>query len=200
MIKKISHFVFPFIVTLWLAGYLVYVTDIFIKRPERNNTETDAIIVLTGGGMRIDTGLDLLSSGFSGQLFITGVHVGVHIDEILASWPEKDKFSECCITLGYKARTTIENAQETKSWALDKDIKSIRLVTSAYHMKRSLLEFENELGFIEIIPHPVPEESNEIYNFDFWLLAFSEYNKFIYRFIVLSYKKYDQKFISLNNI
>ena len=45
------------------------------------------------------------------------------------------------IELGRKAKNTIENAIETEEWIRKNNIKSIRLVTSSYHIPRSMQEF-----------------------------------------------------------
>lgn len=42
--------------------------------PSDNHKQTDAIVVWTGGGCRVATGLELLASGISNKLFISGVY------------------------------------------------------------------------------------------------------------------------------
>jgi len=59
------------------------------------------------------------------------------------------------IEVGRKAINTVGNAKETADWVAANNIKSIRLVTSSYHMPRALVEFRKHLPGVTIIPHPV---------------------------------------------
>lgn len=143
-------------------------------------------MVLTGGNYRIHTGLTLFASRLSDNLYITGVHQSVTDQDILKMWKGITALPDCCIEIGHNATTTLENALETKEWLQGKDIKSIRLVTSTYHMKRALIEFNNALNGIEIIPHPVEESDYRLKDIKFWILTFDEYNKILFRIIILN--------------
>lgn len=61
------------IVAFWAIGFLYFVYTL-PTAPEDNVKKTDAIIVWTGGGCRVATGLGLLASGISDKLFISGVY------------------------------------------------------------------------------------------------------------------------------
>ena len=86
------------------------------------------------------------------------------------------------ISIGSAVDTTA-NAIETAAWARQQGIASIRLVTAAYHMPRSLLEFRQAMPMATIVPHPVFPES--VKQLDWWAwpgtaaLVISEYNKFL---------------------
>lgn len=181
MLNRIIKHLFLIMLTLWVGGYASFIIHIQSQPIAQPHTKTDAIVVLTGGQRRIQTGLSLFSSGLSGNLFITGVHHAVNKDDIT-------KISDCCIILGHKATTTLENAYETKEWIKQKNVQSIRLVTSAYHMKRALLEFNHAIPNVEIIPHPIQENGNQFLNTKFWKITFSEYNKTLFRITVLTIK------------
>ena len=65
----------------------------------------------------------------------------------------------------------------------EQDLRSLRLVTAAYHMPRSLLEFRHAMPEIEIVPHPVfPENFKQR---DWWRwpgsasLIVREYSKYL---------------------
>ena len=63
---------------------------------------------------------------------------------------------ECCIVLGYEAtRRSVGNAAETAARMRSRHYSSLRLVTSNYHMRRSLLEFSIALPEADVVPHPV---------------------------------------------
>lgn len=131
----------------------------FAEGIPRNNTDdlrkTDAIVVLTGGSLRIKTGFKLLSQNAAEKLLVSGVDKSVKIDEILRVTGITADAMACCVTLGYKADDTGSNASESANWVRSNKIGSIRLVTSGYHMPRSLLEFRAALPGVEIVPHPV---------------------------------------------
>ena len=185
MFRKLFRIVIALLAILWVGGYTVFISNIIVKTTP--NTNTDAIIVLTGGSNRIQTGLDLFSKGLSSTLFITGVHPSVKKDELTALWKGNISLPECCIILGHIATTTLENAIETKSWinGYKGNIKSIQLVTSAYHMQRALLEFRNKIKDIDIIPYPV-EDSYTLKDLKFWEFTFSEYNKILVRSVIIA--------------
>lgn len=139
---------------LWAGGYLWYVTNLpdAVAEPKR---KTDAIVVLTGGTGRIGQGLRLLAEKRAEHLFVSGVYRGVKIDDLLAAQDTEPGEAVCCVTLGYQALSTRGNAAETAQWIADKQISSLRLVTAAYHMPRSLLEFRRAMPRVDIVPHPV---------------------------------------------
>ena len=120
---------------------------------------TDAIVVLTGGSLRLQSGLDLLREGKGRKLFVSGVSPQVDVDELLrisGNGPdEASSWASCCVVLGHEADNTLGNAQETARWMRSQGFHSLRLVTAWYHMARSLLEFERAMPNVEIVPHPV---------------------------------------------
>lgn len=189
MIKKLFSFLLFLTFIVWLIGYGVFVGRVLEKAPERIHDKTDAIIVLTGGNFRINTGFSLLQSGLSDTVYITGVAPQVTEDDLRALWRGKGDLPECCIILGHRARTTLGNAQETRDWIKENNIDSIRLVTSTYHMDRALLEFKNMIGHIEIIQHPVEEIDYDLKDRKFWILTFKEYNKILFRWAVMTLSK-----------
>ncbi len=180
MIKKIFRITIAVLLALWIGGYALFIVNIVETKKPITMKKTDAIIVLTGGNNRVKTGIELFSTEISPQLFITGVHQSVTKSEITSMWGGDKKLPDCCIILGYKATTTIENALEAKEWINSNNIKSIYLVTSAYHMDRALLEFKNIIKDTNIIPHPIKIERS-LKDLKFWEITFSEYNKILFR-------------------
>lgn len=181
---KRPRLVFLFITLALLAwgyGYARFIVDIETMKPEEIGEKTDAIVVLTGGNYRINTALELFAQGLAPKLLITGVHKSVKEYEILASWKGKEPLPECCISLGRSATTTMENAQESKTWIEENKVKSIRIVTSGYHMPRALIEFHHLMPETEIIAHPVEEQDYAFDDWRFWYISFSEYNKTLLR-------------------
>lgn len=143
-----------------IAGFFWYLTALPQEAadPER---ETDAIVVLTGGSGRVARGLELLEAGRAEKLFISGVYYAVDVNELLRVAERKPEDLTCCISLGYEAGDTRGNAAETAAWIRKQGYGSLRLVTSAYHMPRSLLQFRRLMPEVEILPHPVYPEGHD---------------------------------------
>jgi uncharacterized SAM-binding protein YcdF (DUF218 family) len=137
----------------WVAG-LIWFAHQIPQSVADTTTRTDAIVVLTGGSQRVQGGLRLLAAGMGKTLFITGVFPGVTVPDLLKSDKAPDSLA-CCIMLGHSADNTAGNAVETAGFMRKEDYHSLRLVTSAYHIPRSLLEFRRAMPTIAIIPNPI---------------------------------------------
>lgn len=164
----------------YVAGFFVFLSDVTGKPPAP--TRADAIVVLTGGEMRLDAATTLLEEGFGKRLLISGVdpattkadlkrvsHGGAHFD--------------CCTDLGFIAADTHGNAQETAQWAKTHGYRSLILVTSNYHMPRSLAELSAAMPQVRLEPYPVVPEDVD---FTHWWrnphtlrLLHSEYAKYV---------------------
>ena len=143
---------------VFLGGFVWFLASLphDVEAPER---ETDAIVVLTGGAGRVARGLELLEAGKAEKLFISGVYYAVDVNELLRVAERSPQDLSCCISLGYEAGNTRGNAEETAAWIDKQGYDSLRLVTSAYHMPRSLLQFRRLMPGVEILVHPVfPED------------------------------------------
>ena len=116
---------------------------------------TDAIVVLTGGSGRLETGFELLHQGKGKKLFVSGVNRHVDLADLLRAAKIAPASAACCVVLGHHANNTRQNALETARWMRREGYRSLRLVTAWYHMPRSLLEFTRAMPDIEIVPHPV---------------------------------------------
>jgi uncharacterized SAM-binding protein YcdF (DUF218 family) len=174
----------------WTAGLLWFVT-LIPSHPTEDNRNADAIVVLTGGSLRLDHGLELLIAGKAKKMFVSGVEDGITVTSLLHSKeyrPFADHIDEGSINFGYWARSTIGNAEETAQWAVREHVTSIRLVTGNYHMPRSIFELRETMPGITIIPDPV--FPSHFANNEWWQwassikLVISEYHKFIASVIV----------------
>lgn len=161
----------------WGCGGLWFAWNVAQGRAEALQEKTGAIVVLTGGGGRIATGLRLLAAGTSEELFISGVDPRVNIGAIRAMWRGPEALPECCISLGHEAGTTEGNALEVRKWAEGKGFSSIRLVTADYHMPRALLLLRHALPALRVLPYPVRPPEIEPWSASFWALVLGEYNK-----------------------
>ena len=79
--------------------------------------------------------------------------------------------------------TTSGNADETKTWARAKGFTKLIVVTSSYHMPRSLVELRRTMPRAMLLPHPVL--SNRVHAGRWWADPFTarvllaEYVKFL---------------------
>lgn len=138
---------------VWLLGLFWFANQI-PNAVDDPTTRTDAIVVLTGGSLRVENGLQLLAAGMGKTLFVTGVFPSVSVPALLHSANAPDTLA-CCIVLGHIADNTTGNAIETAAFMRKQNYHSLRLVTSAYHMPRSLLEFARAMPGVTIVPNPV---------------------------------------------
>lgn len=177
---------FAFIFICWIMGFVWFV-GLIPDRISKIDGVTDAIVVLTGGSGRIDAGFMLLAEGKAKKLFISGVGKNANLEDIskISTFHQNNKANlKSNIALGYEAYNTVENAIETMNWMRQNNVHSIILVTSNYHIPRSLAEFQLIMQDHKIIAYPVI--SNAIKIEKWWMfpgtmkLIFLEYNKFIY--------------------
>ena len=167
---------------LWLVGLWRFAAALpqEVAEPDR---PTDAIVVLTGGSLRVEGGLQLLAAGKAKKLFISGVYRGVDVAELLRISRQSPESVACCVVLGHAADNTAGNARETAQWMASEGFHSLRLVTASYHMPRSLLEFARAMPDKEIVPNPVFPEA--LRDKPWWrsragtLLIAGEYTKYL---------------------
>lgn len=136
--------------------------------------ETDAIVVFTGGHDRVQVAVDLLKKKKAPLLFISGVPKGSIKSNVLKKSYANNIKDLSIIHLG-KAENTLENAQEVAQWASTHNVRSIRLVTTTFHMPRALRELGLQTKNLVVIPHPVA--ADKISNYAVIYYYFSEFMK-----------------------
>ena len=139
---------------VWAGGLVLFVVSSLSIRGDLS-TPTDAIVVLTGGRLRLEAGLQLFAAGREKKLFVSGVNQRVDRGELLRTLGPIGQRAACCIVLGHEADNTFGNARETAGWMRHEGYRSLRLVTSWYHMPRSLLEFRRAIPEVVLVAHPV---------------------------------------------
>lgn len=174
-----------------------FTRSISAARPDIAAPKAQAIIVLTGGSNRLQTGFDLFERGLGQKIFISGVYHGVEVRELLNLWKEEDhKGIDCCVILGFEADSTIGNARESAAWLKKEGYTTFYLVTANYHINRALLEFKIFAPDTTIIPYPVIPEELDMDNWwrinRFRNLVIREYTKYLaslvrYAFLRRSY-------------
>lgn len=172
-----------FLAALWLGGLYAFTRDV-AEAPPPDMKPADAIVVLTGGTRRLDTGFELLDKGMGKKLFISGVYKGVEVKELLNKWKKESAHRlDCCVELGFEADDTIGNAREATGWLRRENFSTYYLVTANYHLKRALLDFNAFGPDLTPLPYPVQPDSLDMINW--WRegasrsLILREYNKFL---------------------
>ena len=146
---------------------------------------TDGIVVMTGGQQRLDDGLQLLTDGIAGKMLISGVGDGVSRAVLVQQLDLDEREINalfCCVELDFVAKDTRGNARVARRWAIDNNMRSLRLVTANYHMPRALLVFANEMPEFNLYQYPVYPDDLRI---DGWW-----HDRAMLRLLIREYAKY----------
>jgi len=152
-ILRYTLFALAVCVTLFCGGFLLFANA--IERDSSTPQAAEGIVALTGGKDRIGQAFKLLASGQAERLLISGVHPSTKASQLQRLVPRGKEFFPCCVDLGRTALDTRGNATETRAWAQKHGFSSLIVVTSSYHMPRTLVEFSNAMPDIQLIPHAV---------------------------------------------
>jgi uncharacterized SAM-binding protein YcdF (DUF218 family) len=168
MIRRI----FALALAAWALGFAAFV--ILLPLPA-GDAKTDAIVVPTGAQGRIARGIDLVGQGRARRMLITGVDRRVKPAELAEAQHVSLKVMACCVDLGREASDTRSNADETTAWVWRNNYKSVRLVTSDWHMPRARFELERALGSTAtVLPDAVRSDAS-------LAVLLREYNKYLFR-------------------
>jgi uncharacterized SAM-binding protein YcdF (DUF218 family) len=161
--------VISFVLLAWALGFAWFA--LLLPQPAPIS-RTDAVVVLTGGPNRIDRGLEILKAGKSDKMLISGVDRDVKPRELAAQYPGSMKYFTCCIDLGFASVDTRSNALETARWAVRHNVKTLRLVTHDWHMRRARFELDRAL------PKNIAVTNDAVSTQPSLGALFKEYNKY----------------------
>ncbi len=134
---------FGLVALAWCLGFAVFM--LLLPQPLGGNT-TDAIVVPTGGAGRIDRGIALLQAKQARRMLVTGVAPGVRPIDLAREYRTPSALFSCCIDLGADAVDTRSNAEETAAWVKTHGYRTVRLVTSDWHVPRARMELSAAMG------------------------------------------------------
>jgi uncharacterized SAM-binding protein YcdF (DUF218 family) len=165
----VTRRIIAFVLLAWILGFVWFA--LFLPQPAPKD-KSDAVVVLTGGANRIDRGLAILESGGAKRMLISGVDLDVKPQELAAEYDRPQKLFDCCIDLGFRAVDTRSNALETARWAAKHKVKTMRLVTHDWHMRRARLELD------QVLPGTVSVTNDAVSTQPSFAVLFKEYNKY----------------------
>jgi len=173
------------VIGLYVVGFLLFA--IFLPATPASVRPADGIVVLTGGGARVDAADALLESDCCKRLLISGVHPGTTKEQIKELVHGGQRF-DCCADLGFQAEDTHGNASEAAAWARAHHYHSLIVVTANYHMRRSMADFAAEMPGLRLEPYPVAPEGIDLTQW--WRnphalhLLHSEYAKYLAALVI----------------
>jgi uncharacterized SAM-binding protein YcdF (DUF218 family) len=156
----------------WVMGFVFFVG--LLPRPAGAET-TDGIIVLTGGPHRIERGVSLLEQRRAKRMLVSGVDLTVRRRDFLYQFEVPPRVFDCCIDLGQEAVDTRSNGAESAAWVKKRGYKSIRLITTDWHMRRARLELDQAL------PPGIAIRMDAVRSDPDLRILLTEYHKFVLR-------------------
>jgi len=162
------------LILFYALGFVLFAFTLGKPAPA-DAAATDAAIVLTGGPGRIEHAIDVVKHHEAKRLLVAGVDPSVTKPDLARRIPGSRSWLSCCVDLGSESVDTRSNAEEAGRWLSAHHFKSVRLITSDWHMRRARYEFGKVLGGkYDIVTDAVSSEPS-------FLTLFGEYNKYILR-------------------
>ena len=112
---------------LVFAGGFVLFTSVVARYAPVAGARADAIVVLTGGELRLAAAARLLKDGHGARLLISGVNRQTSLDDLKRISGLPDQLFACCVDIDYVAHTTSGNADQTKAWAESRRLRRLWL-------------------------------------------------------------------------
>ena len=167
----------------WLGGFLTFVQNIQ-DTPIPSIQGVDGIVVLTGTPARLNAGFELLKEIPNSRLLVSGVNAKVTRETLRQAMGQSTNLMDCCVDLGRIARNTVGNAEEAALWAKNLKIDDMLIVTSAYHMPRSLVELRRKMPGKRLVAYPVESTTLDIEawwsSFHTFAVVGGEFNKYVF--------------------
>ena len=158
---------------IYALGFIFFALT--LGGPANDAPPTDAAVVLTGASGRIEHAMEVLREGGAKRLLVAGADPLVTKSDIARRIKGSTRLVKCCLDLGSESVDTRSNAEEAGRWLARHRFRSLRLITSDWHMRRARYEFRKVLGGrYEIVTDAVPTEPS-------FLTLFGEYNKYVLR-------------------
>ena len=162
------------LVLLYALGFVLFAFTLGKPAPA-TALPTDAAVVVTGGYGRIEHAIEVLHDRKAKRLLVAGADPSVTKADIARRVAGSRRLLQCCVDLGSESVDTRSNAEEAGRWMAKKRFRSVRLITSDWHMRRATYEFEKVLG------PQFPIVSDAVRSEPSFVGLFAEYNKYVLR-------------------
>jgi uncharacterized SAM-binding protein YcdF (DUF218 family) len=178
-------------ILIW--GFLIFSSNALQARSDLPS-KADAIVVVTGGKGRLEAAGSLFAKDLGDKLLISGVHPKFKLGNLPGNLQISDKKRKCCIELDRRALNTVANATQTAQWAKQHGYDNLIIVTSAYHMSRTMLEMRRASPDITFQSYSVPNSNGKTFwqrisKPDTLKLLIKEYGKLLLAFFQLSVER-----------
>ena len=162
------------LVLLYALGFALFSVTLSGPAPD-DAARTEAAVVLTGGAGRLEQGFKVLRSNKAERLLVSGTDPLVTKADLAQRNKGQEALLRCCVDLGTEAKDTRSNAEETRRWLQRQGFKSVRIITSDWHMRRAVYDFRRVLGpNFSVITDGVRTEPG-------FMTLYLEYNKYVFR-------------------
>ncbi|MEL6363772.1 MAG: YdcF family protein [Pseudomonadota bacterium] len=164
----------------FVAGFAVFTAGLPAHdKPQEGFEGVDGVAALTGGGgVRIERAMQLFAAGAGERMLISGVHPDTPLSDLRALWDGAENRFQCCVDRGEIARTTRGNAAEIAEWARANGYDRIIIVTSDFHVPRSVLELRLAAPELDIVAVATPSAATGPgRSLKGWRMLASEYAK-----------------------
>jgi uncharacterized SAM-binding protein YcdF (DUF218 family) len=141
---------------VWGGSLVVFTTYIIFSECQYDNVVFENIVALTGEQDRMLNVPRLAEIHKTKNAFISGVYEKTTLEDIFS----KKEMKNVRVILGKKARNTKENALEIRAWAEKNSVSEILLITSDYHIPRSLAELKSACKSLKIFPCAIKSHFN----------------------------------------
>ena len=187
IMRKLALYIIFLIILSFIYGFII-----FLKKIQYNkvnfNSQTEGIAVLTGGKGRINLGLELFDKNRNLKLIISGVDKKVSNKSIIPN-NFKDKSN---ITIDKVSESTYQNAKIINKWTSKYKLQNVTIITSYYHMPRSMMLMQLMAPNINFYAYPVKKKiSNKISfkeNILYYFFLIEEYIKYLLSYLILMIK------------
>jgi uncharacterized SAM-binding protein YcdF (DUF218 family) len=179
MVMRLKLFLLLSAFSVWLYGiFNFYQIALSISS---TTTPVDGIVILTGGNQRIRKGLENVNDLNAARALISGVSKTVKISSMQRYQLQKHTHLLERIDIGYGAVNTFSNALEAAIWVRTHQFKSIGLVTSRFHLPRSLWLFTKAMPEVRVSPVVVDANDSTFFH------LLKEYHKYYLTKIVSAF-------------
>ena len=182
--RKLALYISSIIILFLIYGFVIFLTKINYNKVNFNH-ETDGIAVLTGGKGRISLGLELFIKKNNLKLIISGVDKKVSDKSIIPN----DLKNKASITIDKVSESTYENAKIINKWTSKYKLQNVTIITSYYHMPRSMILIQSLAPTINFYAYPVEKKVSDKISFRenilYYFFLTEEYIKYLLSYFII---------------